>query len=86
MILASIIKFWQPLSGLVLGVAMLAFAGYTNWYGMTKADIVRWIAKHIFHDKFRSEASADNLFMTATSFLLMFGGIMIVVALLYLNH
>lgn len=78
--------FWQPLSGFVIGAIVLAFVGYINWYGAVKKDTVRWIAKHIFHDEFKSEASADGLFMVVTSILLAIGWIMVGVAFLYLTY
>jgi hypothetical protein len=78
--------FWQPLSGLVIGAIVLVFVGYVNWYGTVKKDTIRWIAKHIFRNEFRSEMSADGLFMVVTSFLLAIGWIMIGVAFLYLTY
>jgi hypothetical protein len=78
-------EFWQPLSGLVIGTVILAFIGCINWYGTVKKDTVRWIAKHFFHNEFRSEASADGLFMVATGFLLLIAGTWVIAALVYLG-
>jgi hypothetical protein len=77
--------YWQPLSGLCVGLAMLIFVGYINWYKGVKADTLRWIARRIFRNEFGSEASADGLFMVVTSFLLLIGGTMVVAALVYLG-
>jgi hypothetical protein len=78
--------FWQPLIGLLVGISILAFVGYVNWYGTLKADSVRWIAKHIFRNEFRSEMSADGLFMALTAFVLLIGGLWIVLAIQYLGY
>lgn len=83
-LIAYVTTYWEPLTGMAAGILIFIFIGYMNWYGTVKTDIVRWIAKHIFRNGFRSETSADGLFMTATSFLLFFGGILIIVASLYL--
>jgi hypothetical protein len=80
-----IMTYIQPLAGLGLGLLMLALVGYVNWYGNIKQVAVRWIAKHIFRDEFRSERSADGVFMTITAFMLMMSAIWIVLALLYLT-
>jgi|SRR5215831_5244069 len=76
----------QPLAGLFIGLAVLAFVGYINWYGTVKADTIRWIAKCIFRDEFRSEVSADGLFMAATGFMLLIGGLWIILAVQYLGY
>jgi len=84
-ILAYVQYYFQPLSGLLIGSVIVLFVCYINWYGDIKANTVRWIAKKIFGDGFRSAESADHLFMTITSLLLAGGGILIILALLYLN-
>jgi hypothetical protein len=43
-------------------------------------------ARTIFSNEIESTASADGLFMAVTGFAVMFAGIWIVVAILYLNH
>src|SRR5262249_16763994 len=53
----------QPLSGLIIGLAIIGFVGHINWYGTVKADTIRWIAKCIFRDEFRSKVSADGLLL-----------------------
>ncbi len=77
--------YWQPLLILLMGVGLLTFVGYINWYKQTKQSVVGWVARQVFRNGFRSDVSADNLFMTITSFLLALGGIWIVVAVLYLT-
>ena len=77
--------YFQPLVILFVGLIILIFVGYVNWYKNTKTEIVQWIARKLFRNSFRSEVSADNLFMTATSFLLAIGGIAIIIAFLYLT-
>jgi hypothetical protein len=85
--LVSYITFYtQPLIGLLIGLVILAFVGYVNWCGTVKADTVRWVARYIFCNQFRSEQSADGLFMVVTSFVLAIGGMWVVLALLYLVH
>jgi hypothetical protein len=85
-VLNYITFYIQPLIGLFIGLMILAFVSYTNWHGTVKVDTVRWIGKYIFRNQFRSEKSADGLFMTITSFLLAIGGILIVIALLFFGH
>jgi hypothetical protein len=70
---------------LFIGAALLVFVAYINWYGSAKADVVRWIAKRIFRNDFKSEKSADGLFMAITSFLLLIGGLWIILAVQYLG-
>ncbi len=42
-----LITYIQPLLGLVIGIIMLIFVAYINWYKSTKANIIKWIAKYI---------------------------------------
>jgi hypothetical protein len=84
-LLPYLTSYWQPLSALFIGVVILIFVGYMNWYRTVKTDTIRWIARRIYRDKCRSEASADGLFMVATSFLLLIGGTWVVGALVYLG-
>ena len=85
-IINYIVIYNQPLSGLIIGLAIIGFVGYINWYGTVKADTIRWIAKCIFRDEFRSEVSADGLFMAATGFMLLIGGLWIILAVQYLGY
>jgi uncharacterized membrane protein len=75
----------QPLFGLLIGTFLLAFVAYINWYGTLKKDVIKWIASYIFRNAFRSEVSADSLFMVTSSFTLCIGGIWIILAFLYLS-
>jgi hypothetical protein len=77
--------YWQPLVILFTGSLVLILAGYLNWYKDIKADTVRWIAKNIFRDSFRSESSATNMFMVGSSILVAFGLVWIGIAVLYLT-
>jgi hypothetical protein len=81
-----VIWYMQPLLGLLIGVLVLSFVGYINWVGTIKRDTTSWFAKHLFDGGFESDASADGLFMAVSGFAVMFGGILIVLAILYLNH
>ena len=76
----------QPLLGLLAGVVVIGVVAYLNWYGAIKQDVVSWISRRIFDGEIESEASADGLFMAVTGFGVMFGGIWIVLAILYLSH
>jgi hypothetical protein len=76
----------QPIIVLLIGIVILVFVGYINWYGTIKANAVRWIGKYIFRNQFRSEQSADGLFMVGTSLMLAIGGILVVLAVLFLDH
>jgi hypothetical protein len=80
------IDYWQPLSGLGIGLLILAFVGYMNWFGTTKRRTIEWIARRAFHNEFNSQQSADGMFMVATSILLAIGWIMVGVSLLYLSN
>lgn len=76
-------KYWQPLSGLIIGlflVILFCFL-YTRW----RKTPVQWIAKHVFRNQFMSEKSADGLYSYLISFILVIGGLGIVLALLYLK-
>jgi hypothetical protein len=76
--------YWQPLSGVFIGLLMVAL--YVYLYVNRSATIVLWIAEHIFRNQMMSEKSADSLFKVVTSFLGMFGGLIIILAILYLTH
>jgi hypothetical protein len=78
------VTHWQPVAGLCIGVVLLAFVAYINWYGTVKADIVHWIGKSVFRNGFRSEASANGLFMVGTSIFLAIGWIWTGLALMYI--
>lgn len=78
-----VIKYWQPLSGLIIGlllVTLFCFL-YTRW----RKKPVEWISKHIFRNQFMSEKSANGLYNVLISFIPMIGGLWIVLALLYLG-
>jgi hypothetical protein len=76
--------YWQPLSGLIIGVLVIAI--YLYLYLRRKAEIVQWIAKYIFRQQFMSEKSAENLFNVATSFVATIGGLWIILAIYYLTY
>jgi hypothetical protein len=78
--------YLQPLVGLLAGMAIIAVVAYLNWYGTIKKDVVAWISSSVFGAKMGSEESADGLFMAVTGFGIMFGGLWIVLAMLYLSH
>ena len=77
------ITYWQPLSGLILGALIIAL--YLYLYLNRDKKIVPWIARYIFRNQ-NMTPSADSLFKVAGSYLLMFGGLVIILALLYLTH
>ena len=78
-----LILHWQPVSGIFIGALMLAFYYYLQI--TVKRQITSLIAKHIFRNQ-NMVPSAEDLFSVVTSFLFMFGGIMIVVAIYYLSN
>jgi hypothetical protein len=79
-----IVTYIQPLVGIAAGLLIFSLVAYVNWYGNIKQETVKWIAKHIFRNEFRSEQSADGIFMTVTAFLIMMSGIWLILAFLYL--
>ncbi len=78
-----IIKYWQPLSGLVIGLLLIILFCllYTRW----RKTPVEWIAKHIFRNQLMSEKSATGLFNVIISFIFMIGGLWVILALVYLG-
>ena len=74
--------YWPSLVVLAGGILFVGFFLYLNVF--KKQKIVGWLAKHVFRNQLMSEKSAENLLMTATSFLLMIGGLWIILALYYL--
>jgi hypothetical protein len=80
-----ITTYIEPLLGLFIGICILCLVGYINWRRKTKENTIQWIAKHLFDSGFRSQTSADGLFMTITSFLLLLGGYLVIRAYLYLT-
>jgi len=85
-IIAYITWYFQPLLWLLLAILVLASVAYINWVGTIKRDAIGWLAKNIFNNEIESAASADGLFMAVTAFAVMFAGIWLVVAILYLSH
>lgn len=83
MSLEYILTYWQPLTGLLLGVLLVIL--YFYLYLNRNEKVVPWIAKHIFRNPHMTP-SADDAYKVATSYLLTFGGLLIIVALLYLTY
>lgn len=81
-----LIMYNQPLVGLVMGSILLSFVGYINWYGNVKTNSIKWITSRFFHNEPRGEMSANSLFMVFSSLILAIGGILTVLAFLYLSH
>lgn len=78
-----IIVYIAPLSGLFVGILILVFVAYINWFGNVKERTTKWIAQKIYRNSLGSEAMADGLFMTVTSVLLAAGGILVIYSLLF---
>ena len=80
---AYITEYWQPLSGLIIGLILIILFCllYTRW---RKAP-VQWIAKHIFRNQLMSEKSASSLFNVLISLLFAIGGLWVILALVYLG-
>jgi hypothetical protein len=55
-----------------------------NWYGDIKEKSVQWIANKIFGGKYKSDISADNLFMHITTVILIIGILWVGLAFGYL--
>ena len=74
---------WQPLSGLIIGLAMIALfiCLYTRW----RKGSVQWIAKYIFRNQMMSEKSAESLLNVLIGFLFAIGGIWVILALVFLK-
>lgn len=81
-----LIKYWQPLFMLAVGLSAVLFIGYAQWFGNVRKKTVQWIARYIFRDKLGSEQSADSLFMVVTSFLVAIGAVWVIVAILFLAN
>jgi hypothetical protein len=56
-----------------IGVGILAFVAYINWFKDTKSRTIRWIATRVFGSKFQNDTSAERLFMNITVILLIIG-------------
>jgi hypothetical protein len=82
--IAYIHFYLQPLIVLLVGVAVISFVGFMNWYGDIKEKSVKWIANKIFGGKYKSDISADNLFMHITTIILIIGILWVGLAFGYL--
>jgi hypothetical protein len=71
--IAYIHFYLQPLIVLLVGVTIICFVGFINWYGDIKEKSVKWIANKIFGGKYKSDISAENLFMHVTAIILIVG-------------
>jgi hypothetical protein len=76
--------YWQPLTGLTLGIVMVFL--YFYLYATRKKALVPWVARYVFRNQAMSEKSADSLVKVLASYLFMFGGLIIILALLYLAY
>jgi hypothetical protein len=81
--LNHLISHWQPVVVLFLGGAVVTF--YYYLHTRLKQQCVAWIAKHIFRNE-NAIPSGENAFNVTTSYILMFGGMFIVLALYYLAN
>ena len=78
-----LISHWQPVVGLFVGITIALF--YFFLHTRVKHYCLTLIAKHIFRDE-NMIPSAESAFNVATSYLFMFGGLWIVLALYYLAN
>lgn len=83
MSLEYLLTYWQPLAGLLLGVLLVTL--YFYLYLNRNERAVPWIAKYIFRNQHMTP-SADDAYKAATSYLLAFGSLLIIIALLYLTY
>lgn len=74
---------WQPIVALLAGLLILFVYYFLHFKVKNKA--VMWIAKNIFRSE-NMTPSAEDLFNVITSFLFMFGGIWVIVAIFYLAN
>ena len=74
---------WQPVAGLFIGVIIIT--SYFYLHARMKHYCLPLIAKYVFRDE-NMIPSAEGAFNVATSYLFMFGGIWIVIALYYLAN
>ena len=75
---------WQPLSGLLIGVALIAL--YLYLYLTRHKTFIPLIARHVFRNQLMSEQSAESLFNVVTSYMFVIGGVLIILALFYLTN
>jgi hypothetical protein len=75
---------WQPLSGLFIGIALIAL--YLYLYLTRHRIFIPLIARHVFRNQLMSEKSAEGLFNVVTSYMFAIGGILIILALFYLTN
>ena len=78
-----LISHWQPVVGLFIGIIMLIL--YFYLHVRMKHYCLRLIAKYVFRNE-NMIPSAESAFNVATSFLFMFGGVWVVLALYYLAN
>lgn len=83
-IVSYLVTYWQPLSGLLIGALLVAI--YMNLYTNRRRNIIPWISSRLFRNQLMSERSAEGLFDVATSFLLMVGGLWLLLAIYYLTN
>lgn len=81
--ISYLITYWQPISGFLIGSLMLVL--YYFLHVKLKGKITLWIAKNIFRNE-NMTPSAEDLFKVITSFLFMFGAIMVIVAIYYISN
>jgi hypothetical protein len=76
--------FWAPLLFLVAGCGMVGLFLYLHM--SKKRNAIAWLAKYVFRSQMMNERSAESLFNVASSFVVMIGGIWILMALYVLTY
>lgn len=77
--------YFQPISGLIIGLVLFALLGYVHWRGTNKEDTINWIAKNVFRNSMNSGVSAASLFNVVTSILFAISWILVGLAIWFLN-
>jgi hypothetical protein len=76
--------FWAPLLFLVAGCGTVGLFLYLHL--SKKRSAIAWLAKYVFRSQMMSERSAEGLFNVVSSFVVMIGGIWILMALYVLTY
>jgi hypothetical protein len=82
--ISYMVFYWQPITGLFLGLFLFASVIYANYNSSIKSRIIRWIARRLFGNELGSDLSANSLFSVLSSFVVVAAWIWTGLAVMYL--
>ena len=83
-VISYIVFYWQPITGLFLGLLLFGSVFYTNYNPSVKSKIINWIARRLFGNQIGSDTSANSLLSVLSSFVAVAAWIWMGLVVMYL--